>query len=1350
MRIDSGLLEPSEVRDKKAEAPTIAFEAEPASVVEQAHEQSEAEMLRTAEQTLRELFAAQQTGLKQIEAAAASGGELDLSPEEITQGKKASSLTEGLRVIGEKVTELKDVLRNKWIDRKISRTIKEISGYNYRYFTHGLADLLPKLTTKDLLRNQEFVTAITQRFAKELVWLASQRRIEFTGYEGEDWDCALKIIKLLKSHVQILDQLLADPEVQSAQEKIIRNCLGDYKNQKEVPRVAQELHMNFGRVKNIARQAVIETATIDPMTGHTVPEIGHTGGQITGYTKPVSVSDLSQAMIDFDFDAEFKGKLAIEYLLIKIKNLEDLKLEDLKKDFNLSGQELKELAGSNPDVFKKAIYQNWTERLSCSRDFGAITTYYKETLDVTISLEDFRINPDAQTMLRKKILQRAAMGIMFPKYDPDTYQILESLSTIPLTQVLESDEGTTALRQGLRNIVSSGQIDYLAEMETLFPVITQEFLQSGESKTLFYQQAQQLIYKGDLYLLQQLIKKGNLDLEVIRADQATVQNIRKLITESTRREYLHWPQNLMAFLGILETEFKNLKLELISTCIKNREFGMAWQLITQAPLEAADNDYIAQHVFGTTEAVAYVATIIRICSQSFNLKVFATLITDYNRFSQKTPEQLSVYLSISEKIIHSPAQEIIRLKDQLIEQILTTDNPEQAYEAINNIFVRNNLPTVGKVMKVFEILYPPPRTADLVTGKTSPVLQRASPNRRRHIFFNDLLKIHIETGNRSLKHFLEVLTEGDTLIVRLEQDPSSLTTEEEEKLWHILRKFKTVSDTSLRGQRQPNQLLSRESLVAACQDITSQLGVKQGQTMTERVIDMYARPLGFKTVDQVLETMETARVTADQRGRCLAQRKIELTANDLVKGVDTEYFDNLLQNGLVAREFLGASSDSDQTPFDTDVELITPDPKLSFATNYEQAVVISKGYGKALIVIKNREQFQTTTAAAASYQRSGYELFKTSVMGDAHYGIRTGIPATEIDFIILKDPSDKLGLEKMQYSIAQNGYYIPIVDTAGTVVFTPAMFDECRQVFAGVERFNGAPLPFVSSAGEPYVTELQAIMEAKKTDVERLQALKKDIRSLVVDVLGTFDISLKAEYEDGLLGAELLDTGSTGRGTNSPGEGDFDLTLKLDAQDYNQVTAIGEKIIEQLGLVMTEKPLFKEQNGNYLLRFFGSQAFGAEGADIDIVFIKKSDLNVYGSHDAISDKLDNIREEHGEPAYQETVANILLAKKWLKAGQVYKKRDYGEGGLGGIGVENLVLAYGGNVGQAFRAFYQAAQSDNGSTKTFTQFKQGFKLLDAGLDMRSNRYDNFMENLTEIGYQKMLRLIEQKFPPHNYR
>lgn len=661
-------------------------------------------------------------------------------------------------------------------------------------------------------------------------------------------------------------------------------------------------------------------------------------------------------------------------------------------------------------------------------------------------------------------------------------------------------------------------------------------------------------------------------------------------------------------------------------------------------------------------------------------------------------EKRDAYMQICFAIEDSPSQEIQRLKDSLFGELLHTQNPFESYQNIENIFIKNNLPTLGKIFKVFETLYSPSRMKEMLTPKgLSPVLQKASPKKKYYIAYQDLLHAHIYSANRSLRQYAETLLKGEEIISKTEASGvAALTETEQRQLRFVFDKFDTLFANSLLGERMSLEAgVSEQSLEERYLKLREYLGVREGQRMTERIAEMFLKPAGLKGLDQMLGLMKETKLRAHERGigmvKNAQERMLSLAQGDLLKGVRIEFIENILQNGSVAKEFLGYAAASDSTPFDTDVSMVLEE-------DLEQGVEsafnnsLAPGYGELIFAIKDRGQFQHTGAGVPiKYDKEKLELFSTG--GGRHYGIRTGFPSTEIDFMIVK-PSmfeDKKRWTKLCYEIAQNGYYIPITDTKGTVLFTPEMYDEYRKTFAGLDRYDGDPLFVMRMPSDhAYSRAFQEILKEKDMDTQHLANITHYVRLTVARALTEMHITLRDEFSTSILGAELLDIGSTGRNTNMPGDYDFDLTLKLDAKDFTGAQDIANRIKQQF--TMDKDDSHQERSGYYQLRAMGVSRIGdmalTKPIDIDIGFAKKSDLSVFGTHDAVGEKLAYIKEHQGDDTYKEVVAAIVLCKRILKAGSAYKRVE--EGGFGGIGVENWILANHGDIRSAFTSFYDAA------------------------------------------------------------
>ena len=173
--------------------------------------------------------------------------------------------------------------------------------------------------------------------------------------------------------------------------------------------------------------------------------------------------------------------------------------------------------------------------------------------------------------------------------------------------------------------------------------------------------------------------------------------------------------------------------------------------------------------------------------------VFLFIFEHSKELSANPKEKRKDYLEIFLKIDQSPSQEIQRLKEQLLKGSLEADNPIGAYEKINDIFVKNNLPTVGKIFKVFEVLHSPEEIKRKLSNGSPVLTQTKSKRRLNDIFYRDLLKIHIASGNRSLRQYCEILSEGEGILNEAENKGiDSLTYEQNKKLGYFFDKANTL------------------------------------------------------------------------------------------------------------------------------------------------------------------------------------------------------------------------------------------------------------------------------------------------------------------------------------------------------------------------------------------------------------------------------------------------------------------------------------------------------------------------------------------------------------------------------
>ena len=412
-------------------------------------------------------------------------------------------------------------------------------------------------------------------------------------------------------------------------------------------------------------------------------------------------------------------------------------------------------------------------------------------------------------------------------------------------------------------------------------------------------------------------------------------------------------------------------------------------------------------------------------------------------------------------------------------------------------------------------------------------------------------------------------------------------------------------------------------------------------------------------------------------------------------------------------------------------------------------------------------------AEAKRHRREGLpklEIFATSVDGEGHYGIRTGFGMNTVDFFISdKTTRTRAGLggvnarnngeeytlvsEVAKLEIALGGFYIPIVDRdSEELIYTPDDYDTMRQQMSGLSHYHTGDYQFAPEAelDLPSTGVKETVIPSTSTIISELPASiaetdhKHEVINQAIKQAITNIPELNLSYKDYLDGdlteniVEMIDTGSTGRQTNAPGSGDFDYMARLDRSILNDPTKKQQITDALLAAFGRENDGGAIVNGNLRLKQVSIDGL-AEPVDIDITFAQKTNKVQYPTDAALADRLTNIKNQ-SETKYQQVLANIIYAKQFLKANQVYKPRRSpeaeGVGGLGGVGIENWVLQHGGSFKQAARDFLTVANS----CSSFEDFCAHYPVWDYGENhkgIRSKPHDNFVaDNMNQEGYERM--------------
>ena len=356
------------------------------------------------------------------------------------------------------------------------------------------------------------------------------------------------------------------------------------------------------------------------------------------------------------------------------------------------------------------------------------------------------------------------------------------------------------------------------------------------------------------------------------------------------------------------------------------------------------------------------------------------VLKDYldHHYDEITPEALTQLPSLLTKLSQSNASEVAKHAAEFAGVLLDGDlakAPEKLAQ-IEQIFLHNHLPYVGKVYLVFRAMHP---SLDLETNfeyaghfgsdsRISPVLQQATGdirsgkldqmlNSRDVIILSDLLRASFSPNNRSIREYLDTLKNGQALLDQLSSgdldwdtfnQPTSLMDKDTKANYDTLSTFAwhlaTIYNSTLPGKEHPYQLVHQQSgieelsaqpnaLQTDFTNLTSLIKPNSRYSLADRAVRYFAHFIGIKDLADAERYMNDAVEEADVRNRKTAEylattSEPKLQPGDLVKGMGgwSSYgisnLDNIMQNGATSKEFLGDASWTDTTPLDTDLSIV--------------------------------------------------------------------------------------------------------------------------------------------------------------------------------------------------------------------------------------------------------------------------------------------------------------------------------------------------------------------------------------------------------------------------------------------
>ena len=426
-----------------------------------------------------------------------------------------------------------------------------------------------------------------------------------------------------------------------------------------------------------------------------------------------------------------------------------------------------------------------------------------------------------------------------------------------------------------------------------------------------------------------------------------------------------------------------------------------------------------------------------------------------NHYDELTAEQIRWTANIIARLANSNASELADRSEAFTHELLKLDADKipETLDRIEDIYIHNHLPYVGKNYLVFRTMHPSPNLEDDfnfsptlgfgygIPNTISPVLQQATGdirsgkldqmlNSRDTIIISDLLRASLGSNNRSIREYLATLKNGQTLLDQLSSgelawdtfnQPANLMDKDTKANYDTLSTFAwhlaTIYNSTLPGKEHPYQLIHQQvnqqsdteepsaqsnALQSDFTNLTSLIKPNSRYTLADRAVRYFAHFVGIEDLAGAERYMDDVVKEADARNRKTAEYlattgEPKLQPGDLVKGMGgtdgygIRYLSYAFQNGSISKEYLGDASRSDTTPLDADASIVLHGEQ---TINQTMDSMIAGGYGGGLwtVLRPDKDRFIITRRDKSEADRSVYDLS----VPDANFD-RTNLTQEEID-----------------------------------------------------------------------------------------------------------------------------------------------------------------------------------------------------------------------------------------------------------------------------------------------------------------------------------------------------------------
>lgn len=420
-------------------------------------------------------------------------------------------------------------------------------------------------------------------------------------------------------------------------------------------------------------------------------------------------------------------------------------------------------------------------------------------------------------------------------------------------------------------------------------------------------------------------------------------------------------------------------------------------------------------------------------------------------------------------------------------------------------------------------------------------------NSPEQIIYHDLLKCAFGSGSKNVENFLNKLSNGNYMMQAIRRWPDSeepignfYSKSEVDGLQTLIRELHSFHYQTKSGKNEPydrslHNLYNKyeeksvRDVKTEIETIYDEYKLTSRYSLADRVARSFAHPLGIKNLAEAYQYLEDQKVNSYWRHRALAQSGEigKIKKGDFIKSViNADYLPFILENGVLSKEYLGVGAYSDCTPLDTDVSKVEEESKgLRCAIEQSSAAAFSgleyfdgdyrfvgKDADSVFLILKNDNRFVENDDYANRFDdyddceddegdlrldQGRYEVFPfvehfvtrydvSDSFYEDDYGIRTGLPSGEIDYIA----TDEKSAEKVVNSVKESGLFIPVTDLDGNIIYNP--FGDVRPSESGAtakkqesrETAKNQLFPKIHYDLPPNPTEREKLMERVHLDLD--------------------------------------------------------------------------------------------------------------------------------------------------------------------------------------------------------------------------------------------------------------------------